>query len=412
MHGSAAAPDLTLACGGANLAPVFARGKDMAILRTLTVLLFTALSAAPPTALAQAWPAKPISIVVGSEPGSAPDVYARAVSEPLSRLLGQAVIVVNRTGANGNIAAEWVARAPADGYSIWAPAQSQIEINPSAYPNLPWKPADFTGVIKGVEAPVMLVTHPSVPAKTLAEVVAWVKANPGKVSYASFSPGTISHFLGHELNQRFGLDMPHITFKGSGPQVQNLLGGHVPLGFSQIQTGLPHVQSGKLNAVAVTSATRWRQLPAVPTFAELGYPNFTASTWFGLVVHSSTPPDILAKLVEAAKAAHADPAVRARLEQMGFDVSAQTGADPGNELPNMEGFCHGVVGAQLQSEDFIDLIRFCGHHDNRHHFGFFMAPDQFADIQPGYARQHQIKHRQARFLRLDRLPGRLPVIGP
>jgi tripartite-type tricarboxylate transporter receptor subunit TctC len=317
----------------------------MSILRASVVLLASALGALPTAALAQAWPAKPVSFVVGSEPGSAPDVYARALAEPMSRLLGQPVIVVNRTGANGNIAAEWVAHAPADGYAIWAPAQSQIEINPSAYPDLRWKPADFTGVIKGVEAPVMLVTHPSVPAKTLAELVAWVKANPGKVSYASFSPGTISHFLGHQLNERFGLDMPHITYKGSGPQVQNLLGGHVPLGFSQIQTGLAHVQSGKLNAIAVTSATRWRQLPAVPTFAELGYPDFTATTWFGLVAHAATPPDVLAKLVDAAKSAHAEPAVRARLEQMGFDVSAQSGAELGASIRAGQARWAGVVKA-------------------------------------------------------------------
>lgn len=299
----------------------------MNILRTLIVLLFTVLCAAPPAALAQAWPAKPISFVVGSEPGSAPDVYARAVAEPMSRLLGQPVIVVNRTGANGNVAAEWVAKAPADGYALWVAAQSQIEINPSAYPDLRWKPADFTGVIKGCEAPVVLVTHPSVPAKTLAELAAWVKANPGKVSYASFSPGTLSHFLGYKLNERLGLDMTHVGFKGSAPQVQSLLGGHVPLGFSQIQTGLPHIQSGKFNAIATSGATRWRQLPALPTFAELGYAEFTATTWFGLMMHSGTPADILAKIVDAAKTAHTEAAVRARLEQMGFDVPAQTGAE-------------------------------------------------------------------------------------
>jgi len=299
----------------------------MNTLRTLFVLLLASLGATPLAALAQAWPAKPITIVVGSEPGSAPDVYARAAAEPMSRLLGQSVIVVNRTGANGNIAAEFVAKAPADGYTLWSAAQSQIEINPSAYPDLRWKSADFTGVIKGCEAPLVLVTHPSVPAKTLAELTAWVKANPGKVSYASFSPGTLSHFLGHKLNEQFGLDMTHVTFKGSGPQVQSLLGGHVPLGFSQIQTGLPHVQSGKFNAIATTGAARWRQLPAVPTFAELGYPEFTAGTWFGLLAHSGTPADVLAKIVDAAKTAHAEPAVRTRLEQMGFDVPAQTGAD-------------------------------------------------------------------------------------
>ena len=278
-------------------------------------------------AWAQSWPTKPIALVVGSAPGSAPDVYARAIGEPLSRLLGQPVIVENRTGANGNIAAEWVVRAPADGYALWVPAQSQMEINPSAYPDLRWKSADFVGVIKGVEAPTVLVAHPGVPAKTLAELMAWVKANPGKVSFASFSPGTISHFLGHQLNERFGLDMTHVTFKGSGPQVQSLLGGHVPLGFSQIQTGLSHIQGGKLIGIATTSATRWRQLPDVPTFVELGYPDFTANTWFGLAARAATPPDVLARIVDTAKAAHRDPAVRARLEQMGFDVSAQSGAE-------------------------------------------------------------------------------------
>ena len=278
-------------------------------------------------AFAQAWPVKPIALVVGSAPGSAPDVYARAVAEPMARLLGQPVIVENRTGANGNIAAEAVARAGADGYALWVAAQSQVEINPSAYADLRWKPADFAGVIKGVEAPNVLVAHPGVPARTLAELTAWVKANPGKVSFASFSPGTISHFLGHQLNERFGLDMTHVTFKGSAPQVQSLLGGHVPLGFSQIQTGLQHVLGGKLNAFAVTGATRWRQLPAVPTFAELGYPEFTAGTWFGLLARAATPADVLARLVDTARAAHLDPVVRERLEQMGFDVSAQTGAE-------------------------------------------------------------------------------------
>ena len=291
-----------------------------------TALLSAALALAAGTAFAQ-WPSKPIALVVGSAPGSAPDVYARAITEPMARLLGQTFIVDNRTGANGNIAAEWVARAPADGYAVWVPAQSQLEINPSAYSDLRWKSADFTAVIKGVEAPNVLVTHPTVPAKTLSDLVAWVKANPGKVSFASFSPGTISHFLGHQMNERFGLDMTHITFKGSGPQVQSLLGGHVQLGFSQIQTGLPHIVGGKLNGIAVTGAKRWRQLPAVPTFAELGYADFTASTWFGLVARAGTPPEVLNKLIDAAKAAHSDPAVRERLEQMGFDISGQSGTE-------------------------------------------------------------------------------------
>jgi tripartite-type tricarboxylate transporter receptor subunit TctC len=294
-------------------------------LRIAALVLSTCLAATQ--AVAQAWPSRPIALVVGSAPGSAPDVYARAVAEPMGRLLGTTMVVDNRTGANGNIAAELVARAPADGYAIWVPAQSQMEINPNAYVGLRWKTSDFAAVIKGVEAPVMLVVHPSVPAKTLPELAAWVKANPGKVSYASFSPGTLSHFLGYQLNEKLGLDMTHVGYKGSGPQVQALLGGHVPVGFSQIQTGLAHVQAGKLVALAVSGASRWRQLPDVPTLAELGHAEFTATTWFGLVVRADTPSAVMSRITDAAIGAHKEPAVRERLEQMGFDVSGQSGSE-------------------------------------------------------------------------------------
>lgn len=277
------------------------------------------------TALGQTFPSKPITVVVGSQPSSAPDVYARVAADAMTKVLGQQVVVENRTGANGNVAADFVTKAPADGHTLWAAAQSQIEINPSAYPQLAWKPSDLVGIIKGGEAPLVLVVHPSLPAKTLPELANWVKANPGKVSYASFSPGTTSHFVGHQLNERLGLDMTHVTFRGSGPQVQSLLGGHVPVGFSQIQTGLPHIKAGKLIGIATTGAQRWRQLPELPTMAELGYPELTATTWFGLMARSSTPPEILAKLTDAAAKAHADPGVKAKLEGMGMDVSGETG---------------------------------------------------------------------------------------
>lgn len=217
--------------------------------------------------------------------------------------------------------------APADGYALWVAAQSQIEINPSAYANLAWQPSDLVGVVKGAEAPLVLVVNPTVAAKTLPQLASWIKANPGKVSYASFSPGTSSHFLGYQLNERLGTDMTHIPFRGSGPQVQNLVGGQVPLGFSQIQTTLPHIRAGRLVAIATTGANRWRQLPEVPTMAELGYKELTATTWFGLMARAGTPRDILGKIIDAAKAAHADPATVKRLEDMGFDVPAQTGKD-------------------------------------------------------------------------------------
>jgi len=272
----------------------------------------------------QGWPAKPVSLIVGTPPSGAVDAYARTIAEHMTRGLGQQVIVENKPGANGNISADYVARAPADGYTLWVGTQSMTEINPSVYENLRWSVDDFSGVIKGVEAPLVLVTHPSVPAKSLPQLAQWAKANPAKAAYASFSPGTPSHFLGDQLAERMGVAMTHVSYKGSAPQIQDLVGGHVLLGFSQIQTTLAHIRDGRLLALATTGATRWRQLPEVPTLAELGYPDLSASIWFGLLMRKGAPAAVRQRLTEAAVAAHKDAAVRARLEGMGFDVPALT----------------------------------------------------------------------------------------
>jgi len=285
---------------------------------------------------AQAWPTKPLSVIVGTPPAGATDAYARTVAEHMTKTLGQQVLVENKPGANGNISAEQVQRAPADGYTIWMGTQSMTEINPSAFPALRWKFDDFTGVIKGVEAPLVLVVHPSIPAKSVAELGAWLKANPTKASYASFSPGTPSHFLGFQLAERLGVAMTHVPYKGSAPQIQDILGGHVLLGFTQLQSALPHIKEGKLVALATTGKTRWRQLPEVPTLAELGYADLSATIWFGLFVRRDTPSAIHDRIVDAARKAHADPAVRKRLEGMGFDV-------PGLTEPE---FSNGIRAAQ------------------------------------------------------------------
>ncbi len=205
--------------------------------------------------------------------------------------LGKTLIVESKPGANGNIAAQFVVDAPADGSVIWVGTQSMVEINPSAYKSLRWKPADFIPVIKGIESPLMLSTHPSVPAKTLAELVAWVKANPKKLSYASYSAGTPSHFLGFQMNERFGLDLAHVPYRGGAPQVTDLVAGHALLGFTQVQGALEHVRAGRLNAILTTGAQRARAVPDLPTFAELGHPDLTAAIWFGLLMKTGTPPD-------------------------------------------------------------------------------------------------------------------------
>jgi tripartite-type tricarboxylate transporter receptor subunit TctC len=267
-----------------------------------------------------------IRFVVGVPPGGALDPYARIIADRMKQELGQNIIVENKPGANGNISAQTVVQAPADGLSVWVGTQSMTEINPSAFSRLSWKISDFAPLIKGVEAPLILVAVPSIPAKSLGDMTAWIKANSGKVNYGSFSAGTPSHFLGFQLNEKLGLDMTHVPFRGSGPQMTALLSGTVPLGFAQIAGTLPHVADGKLRAVATTSAKRFRLTPDVPTFAELGYPDFTATIWFGLLIHSATPPAIRERLLKAAKAAHEDPEIKKKLEDIGFDVPAITGA--------------------------------------------------------------------------------------
>jgi tripartite-type tricarboxylate transporter receptor subunit TctC len=276
-------------------------------------------------AIAQPDSSRPIRLVVGAPAGGAIDPYARVIADDMARRLGRAMIVENKPGANGNISAQHVVDAPADGALLWVGTAAMTEINPSAYRSLRWSIDDFIPLIKGVESAPVLVTHPSVPAKSLAELVAWVKSSPGKLSYASWSPGTPSAFLGFQLAERFGLDLTHVPYRGSGPQTTDLIAGHALLGFAQAQSTLAPLRAGQLRALATTGPARSRFLPDTPTFAELGYPDFTSTVWFGLLVRADTPPEMVASLLAAAQAAHADPEVRAKLEAQGFDVSGASG---------------------------------------------------------------------------------------
>jgi tripartite-type tricarboxylate transporter receptor subunit TctC len=221
------------------------------------------------------------------------------------------------------------------------------EINPSAYKDLRWSIDDFVPIIRGVEAPLVLVTHPSVPATTLAELVSWIKSKPGQLSYASFSPGTPSHFLGHQLNLRFGLDLAHLPYRGAAPQGNDLVAGHALLGFTQLGVATPQVESGKLRAIATTGLVRARVLPSVPTFGELGHPEFNTSIWFGLLVRAGTPPQLIEKLVSAAQSAHGDSEVKAKLEKLGFEVPGRTG-------PNL------LVDIKVQIERWAALVKATG----------------------------------------------------
>jgi len=277
-------------------------------------------------AQAPVWPSKTVTLVVGTPPGGATDVYARGLAQQLGKVTGGTFIVDNKAGANGNISAEYVQKAPADGYTLWIGTQSMMAINPSAYASLRWKPAEFKPIAKGVEAPLVLVTNPSVPAKSLAELVQWAKANGNKAAYASFSPGTPSHFLGFQLNEKFGLSMVHVPYKGSAPQITDVMGGQVPLAFTQLQTAIPQIEAGRLNPIAVTGAKRWRTLPNVPTLQELGYKDLNTTIWFGLFAPASTPQPVLAAIEAATLKAQSSPEYRTTMEAQGFDVPEEHGA--------------------------------------------------------------------------------------
>jgi len=266
-----------------------------------------------------------IRFIVGLSPGGAVDPYARIISEHMAKTLGQTIIIENKPGASGNISAQFMVESPANGTLIWVGTQALTEINPSAFSNQRWSIDDFVPLIKGVEAPLVLVAHPSVPANSLAEFLAWAKANRGKLNYSSYTAGTPSHFLGYQLNEKFDLDLTHVPYRGSALQVTGLIAGHSLFGFAQVNSSLPQVRTGKLKALAVTGPTRDRSMPDVPTFNELGYPEFTTKVWFGLLVKTGTPAAAIARLTEAARLAHADPAVKEKLEAQGYEVAGETG---------------------------------------------------------------------------------------
>ena len=289
-----------------------------------TTAFAASLGSLPPL-LAQTNSSRPIRLLVPLAPGGATDPYARLIADHMARTLGRVIIVEHKPGGAGSIGTQYAAREPADGNLILLTTQAITEIGPSTFSDGKWSLDDFIPLIRGVQAPLVLVANPSVPARTLDELVAWIRKNPGKLTYSSYSAGTPSHFLGYQLNERFGLDLVHVPAKGSGYQVTDLIAGHVLFGFAQVQSSLPMIHEGKLNALAVTSGARSRFLPEIPSFAELGHGEFTTQVWYGLMVRAGTPADALANLLNAAKAAHADADVKARFGGLGYDISGETG---------------------------------------------------------------------------------------
>ncbi|MFZ3321016.1 MAG: tripartite tricarboxylate transporter substrate binding protein [Usitatibacter sp.] len=293
----------------------------------MKIFAIAILCVAAGIASAEDYPARPVRIIVPFPAGGVADLIPRIVGEKLSIKWGQPVIVENKAGAAGNIGMGEVARSAPDGYTIGLAPTGNLTVNPTLFPNMGFDTRrDLAPVTLLAESPNVLVVNPSVPAKTFAELIAYAKANPGKLNFASPGEGSGAHLAGELLNQEAGIKAVHIPYKGLAPAVGDLLGGQVQMMFAGISTVIQHVKAGKLVALAIASPRRNAQLPDVPTVAESGLPGFDVTSWYGFVVRSGTPPAIVDKIQRDAAEALRMPDVQSKLAAQGLDPVGDTPA--------------------------------------------------------------------------------------
>jgi tripartite-type tricarboxylate transporter receptor subunit TctC len=270
------------------------------------------------------YPVKPVRLIVPFPPGGGTDTMARALGPRLAERLGQPVVVDNRPGAGATIGVEIAARAPADGYTLLL-ASITNAISMSLYPKLAWDLArDFEPVTLLATTPHIVVAHPSLPAKTVKELVALARARPGDLTYSSAGNGTVTHLAGELFRHVTGVEMRHVPYKGGGPSVVALLGGEVAVGFSTMPSVLAHVRSGRLRGIAVTTRQRSRALPELPTVAEAGVPGYEVGSWYGLAVPTRTPKEVVTRLNAEAAGVVSLPDVMERLAAAGFEALLST----------------------------------------------------------------------------------------
>ena len=271
-------------------------------------------------AVAQGFPSKPVTLVVPVPPGGVVDASARLVSDPLSRLLGQSVVVDNRGGGSGNVAYGLVARAPADGHTLLASYSAYHVGNPHLSPKLPWAQKDLTPVALLTVATNVIAVHPSVPANTLPEFIAYLRANPGRLSYASQGNGSLAHIGTEMFKQMTGTSMVHIPYRGSGPAVQDVLSGQVQVFITTPPSVMGHIQTGKLKGLAVAGKSRHPGIPNVPVTAEAGLKGFELEAWVGIFAPTGTPADVIAKLSAGIKQALEQPEAKTRANAAGIEI--------------------------------------------------------------------------------------------
>jgi tripartite-type tricarboxylate transporter receptor subunit TctC len=265
--------------------------------RTFAFALTLAVLAAP--AMAQNYPNRPVKLIVPFTPGGGTDILARVVGQKMSETLGKPFVIENKPGAGGNIGVDIVAKSPPDGYAIVIGQTSNLAVNPTLYPKLPYDPLkDLAPIGLIADAPLGIVVSAASPYKTLTDALAVAKAKPKDVTFASPGNGTVSHLTGELVQKAAGVKFEHIPYKGAAPALTDLLGGQVQVYASSVPTVLGHIRGGKLRAIAVTSKARIAELPDTPTVAELGFPGFESTTWFGLLAPAGTPQPVIRKLHE------------------------------------------------------------------------------------------------------------------
>jgi len=284
-----------------------------------------ALLASASTALAQSYPVRPVRIIVPYSAGGGTDIVARAVGQKLSDKWGQSVIVDNRVGANGIIGADVVAKASADGHTLLMSTPAEVSTNPHLYANIPYNAArDFAPVTLITVTPLVVAVNPSVPAKTVQELVALAKAQPGALGFASPGTGSAQHLTGELLMMTAGIKLVHVPYKGAGQSIPDVIGGQVPMGIYGVLTISQHAKAGRLRMLAVTTQKRSSAYPEVPTLAESGLPGFDTSLWFGLIAPAATPKFIVNKIHDDVVAVLKLPDLRERIASQGGDIVGNT----------------------------------------------------------------------------------------
>ena len=292
----------------------------------LGAIALAATATLPLGAAAQNYPTKPITIVVPFAAGGTTDILARLVGQYLSTELGQPVVVENKAGAGGNIGAAFAAKAAADGHTLFMGTVGTHAINASLYKKLPYDPIkDFAPLTRVAMVPNLLVAHPSQPFKTVQEMIAYAKANPGKINFGSPGNGASPHLSGELFKSMTKVDMVHVPYKGSAPAVSDLLGGQISIMFDNLPSVIPHVRGGKLRAIAISTAKRSADLPDVPTISEAGVPGYEATSWFGMFAPAATPKPVLDKISAALGKVLANAEVKKKIDDQG--------GEPANETP-------------------------------------------------------------------------------